>query len=316
MVISYFPIGTRNVDINNLRAFSAVSELESFSAAAQRLHVTQPAISKRIGQLEAQLRSPLFLRTGHGVRLTQAGVTLLPHAGRILGEVEAANRAMNSLSGVVSGPLTIVTNHHIGVWRLPDLLRDFTGDYPEVRLDLRFTDSEPAHQLVLDGTVEVGIVTLAPHPAARLTSVPLWDDALQVVVSVGHELASADSAQLSDLAAYRAILPGLSTYTGRLVRSRMGELGLTLQDVMTTNYLETLRMMAATGLGWSLLPASMIGPDLHVLAVPELAVVRTLGLIHHRQHVLSAAALAFIQATRSKTTSNAANAGADSDRVR
>lgn len=284
------------MDLNSLRAFRAVSELGSFSAAAQNLHITQPAVSKRVSQLEHQLGTRLFARTGHGVRLTQAGTTLLPHAHRVLGEVDAAARAMGSLAGTVSGPLTIVTNHHIGLWRLPELLKGFAGSYPEVRLDLRFTDSEPAHQLVLDGAVEVGVVTLAPNPPARLISMPLWQDQLQVVVGTGHELARASRVTLAELAEHRAVLPDLSTYTGRLVRSRMAELELNLQDMMTTNYLETLRMMAVTGLGWSLLPATMVGTDLHALNVPELTLSRSLGLIHHRQHTLSAAGVAFIQA--------------------
>tara|TARA_B100000676_G_scaffold306580_1_gene363083 strand:- start:707 stop:1579 length:873 start_codon:yes stop_codon:yes gene_type:complete len=282
------------MDFNGLRAFLSAGESGSFSTAAQSLHLSQPAVSKRITLLEERLGARLFLRTGHGVRLTQAGDALMPLARSILGEVEAAERAVGNLAGNVAGPLSIVTNHHIGLWRLPEVFKRFTGDHPEVRLDLRFTDSEPAHQLVLDGAVELGVVTLAPQPPAQIVSLPLWKDTLRVVVGRDHALADAGSAGLADLARHRAVLPDLTTYTGRLVRSRMGELGLSLQDVVSTNYLETLRMMAETGLGWSLLPETMLGPELRTVDVPELTLTRELGLIHHRRHALSNAAEAFI----------------------
>ena len=284
------------MDFNSLRAFAAVGELGSFSAAGRDLHLSQPAISKRITLLEDRLGTRLFLRTGHGIRLTQAGATLLPLARSILSDVDAAERTVQNLAGNVAGPLSIVTNHHIGLWRLPAVLKRFAGDHPEVRLDLRFTDSEPAHQLVQDGAVELGIVTLAPERQAQLDTLPLWQDTLRVVVGRQHELAGVEDARLADLAKHRAVLPDLSTYTGRLVRERMAELGLTLRDVVTTNYLETLRMMAETGLGWSLLPETMLGSELRTIDVPEFTLSRQLGLIHHRRRTPSNAAQAFITA--------------------
>lgn len=97
------------MDTQHLQAFVAIAENGSFSAAAERLHLTQPAISKRIALLEDQLRAPLFDRIGRQVALTQAGQLLLSKAKLILNEVIAAQRAIADLQGDVQGKLSIAT---------------------------------------------------------------------------------------------------------------------------------------------------------------------------------------------------------------
>src|SRR5690606_11005585 len=114
------------MDTQHLYAFVAIAETGSFSAAAERLHLTQPAISKRISLLEEQLKRPLFDRVGRKISLTQAGVSLLPKALNILQEVAAAQRAIADLDGEVRGKLSIATSHHIGLHRLPPYLRNFS----------------------------------------------------------------------------------------------------------------------------------------------------------------------------------------------
>src|SRR5690606_14764761 len=113
-----------NLDTQHLQAFVAVAETGSFSAAGERLHLTQPAISKRIAILEQQLASSLFDRVGRKISLTQAGLSLLPNAKRILQDVADAHRAVTDLRGEVRGQLSIATSHHIGLHRLPLTLRD------------------------------------------------------------------------------------------------------------------------------------------------------------------------------------------------
>src|SRR5690606_2661470 len=123
------------MDTQHLQAFVAIAETGSFSAAAERLHLTQPAVSKRIAILEELLGCPLFDRIGRHISLTQAGLSLLPKAKNILQEVSAARRAITDLNGEVRGQLSIATSHHIGLHRLPPYLREFSKIYPEVRLD-------------------------------------------------------------------------------------------------------------------------------------------------------------------------------------
>ena len=148
------------MDIASLHAFVAIADSGSFSLAADCLRLTQPAVSKRVAALETELNVRLFDRLGRAVRLTEAGTVLLPRARRILAEVDDSRRALRNLSGSVVGPLILATSHHIGLHRLPPVLRAFTTQYPRVRLDMRFMDSEIACAAVLRGEVELAIVTL------------------------------------------------------------------------------------------------------------------------------------------------------------
>jgi DNA-binding transcriptional LysR family regulator len=124
------------MDTQNLKAFVEVAAARSFSAAADRLHVTQPAISKRVHLLEQQLGTLLFDRIGRQVSLTEAGRTLLPHAQAILARMASARQALADLDADTKGLLKIITSHHIGLHRLPRVLREFSERYPRVELGI------------------------------------------------------------------------------------------------------------------------------------------------------------------------------------
>ncbi|MDN3520609.1 LysR family transcriptional regulator [Halomonas ramblicola] len=282
------------MDTQSLQAFLAVAESGSFSRAADQLHLTQPAISKRIATLEGQIDARLFDRIGRRVSLTEAGRVLLPRARQILVMVDDSRRALGNLEGEVSGSLTLATSHHIGLHRLPPLLKAYTRDHPEVRLDLHFLDSEEAYQGVLDGNLEIAVVTLAPSPDPQLTVVPVWIDRLCFVCAHDHPLAGQAQPTLQALCEHDAVLPGPLTFTRGLIEARFAAAGLRLPVTLSTNYLETLKMMAAIGLGWSLLPERLVAGELHEIAVDHPSIHRPLGYIVHRSRTLSNAARAML----------------------
>jgi len=136
------------MNLAHLQAFASVAQHASFSTAAEALHLTQPAVSKRIVALEQSLDTRLFDRTGRQVLLTEAGQVLLEHATRVLEELDAARRRIHDLSGNIRGRLVIATSHHVGLRRLPPVLQAFKHRFPEVRLELRFLESEEALAVV------------------------------------------------------------------------------------------------------------------------------------------------------------------------
>lgn len=282
------------MDTQSLQAFLAVAESNSFSRAAEQLHLTQPAVSKRIATLEAQIGARLFDRIGRRVTLTEAGQILLPRARQILIMVDDSRRALANLEGQIAGSLTLATSHHVGLHRLPPLLKDYTRTHPEVRLDLRFLDSEQAYQGVLDGELEIAVVTLAPHPDPQLDVVPIWNDRLCFVCAPDHPLTRHGRLTLPDLCRFDAVLPGPMTFTRSLIESRFAATGLSLSVGLSTNYLETLKMMASIGLGWSLLPERLIGGELHELEVEHPPIQRQLGYVIHRSRTLSNATQAML----------------------
>ena len=282
------------MDIAALKAFIAVAETGSFSHAAERLFLTQPAVSKRIAALEEELEARLFDRIGRRVTLTEAGQALLPRARRILVDIEDSVRAVSSLSGEVRGTLRFATSHHIGLHRLPPALRRFTRRHPQVRLDIRFMDSEAACQAVEHGELELAVVTLPPQPAPALETRTVWPDPLSVVVAADHPLAGRRRVALDDLARYPAILPSPATYTRQIAEQAFAGLGLELDVALSTNYLETIKMLVSIGIGWSLLPHTLIDDQVRRVPVSGLKLKRQLGIVSHRERTLSNAARALI----------------------
>ena len=283
------------MDIAALKAFTAVAAAGSFSAAAEQLFLTQPAISKRIAALESELDAKLFDRIGRTITLTEAGRALLPRAQHILVELEDSVRAISNLTGEVHGTLRFATSHHIGLHRLPPALKRFTQEYPQVRLDIRFMDSEEACTAVEHGELELGIVTLPPAPSANLTTEVVWQDPLGIMVSSHHPLAASSDVQLSELAQHPAILPAANTYTRQIAERAFEALGLKLDVALSTNYLETIKMLTSVGIGWSLLPITMLDARTRKLPVRELSLQRSLGIVYHRERTLSNAARALIR---------------------
>ncbi|WP_087718964.1 LysR family transcriptional regulator [Salinicola salarius] len=282
------------MDTQSLQAFIAVADTTSFSLAGEQLHLTQPAISKRIATLEHQTGAKLFDRINRRVSLTEAGRLLLPRARQILQLVEDSRRTLSNLSGSVEGSLTLATSHHVGLHRLPPVLKAFTQRYPDVDLDLRFLDSEQAYHGVVAGEIELAVVTLSPRPNPQVESVPVWIDRLRFVAAPDHPLAARGELPLSTLVDYPAVLPGPLTFTRDIVVGSFSRAGLTIDVALSTNYLETLKMMAGIGLGWSVLPESMVDDDIAVLPVAHPPIERRLGYLVHKQRTLSNAGRAMI----------------------
>ena len=283
------------MDLIHLNTFVAAAEQLSFSLAAEQLHVTQPAVSKRISALEQQLNVRLFDRINRDILLTEAGKALLPRAYRLINELKDTQRALQNLEYKVAGQLSLATSHHIGLHRLPPILREFTRSYPEVQLDIRFLDSEVAYEQVLQGRCELAIITLSPHTAPPLAAHLLWDDELVFVAAKDHPLAQQSPLTLAELTQHQAVFPGSNTFTQKIAQQLFDQQGLVPTISMSTNYMETIKMMVSIGLAWSVLPKTMLDNELVQLKVQAPTLLRPLGYIRHQQRTPSNAVQAFIE---------------------
>ncbi|WP_024645978.1 LysR family transcriptional regulator [Pseudomonas syringae] len=289
------------MDLANLNAFIAIAETGSFSGAGERLYITQPAISKRIAGLEQQLNVRLFDRLGREVSLTEAGRALLPRAYQILNVLDDTRRALTNLTGEVTGRLTLATSHHIGLHRLPPVLRAFTRAYPKVALDIQFLDSEVAYDEILHGRAELAVITLAPEPHSLIRAVPVWDDLLEFVAAPEHPLANSGQMKLEDIVRYPAVFPGGNTFTHHIVSKLCESQGLKPNIAMSTNYMETIKMMVSIGLAWSVLPLTMLDEQVARIPLPGVQLNRQLGYILHTERTLSNAARAFMKLLDAQT---------------
>jgi DNA-binding transcriptional LysR family regulator len=282
------------MDIQNLKAFVTVANLGSFSLAAAHLHLTQPAVSKRVAALEEELGHGLFHRINRKVELTHAGLLLLQRAQVILQTIEDTRQELADFDGAVSGELRVATSHHVGLHKLPPVLHFFVHRYPRVNLKFEFLDSEVAYERVARGDCELAVVTLGPTPHTLLTENILWADPLVFVASKALFNSENEPLTLQQLSRLPAILPDINTYTGRLVKACFDEHGLPLNIAMATNYLETIKMLVSVGLGWSLLPQTLVDEQLVILDLP-LVISRNLGVITHPKRAMSNAAKAFLE---------------------
>lgn len=282
---------------NELLTFIAVAKSGSFSLAAEQLFLTQPAVSKRIALLEHDLNTQLFDRLGRQVILTEAGQLFLKRAETIAHEIEDCRREISNLSGQISGSLTIATSHHIGLHRLPPVLRYFVSRYPEAKLDLHFMDSESAGLWVKNGQAELAIITLPTDPVPNLNTHTVWVDDLTLVAGKSHPLNSHSGEQamtLQQISRYPGILPLSGTSTRSLVDAYFQRSGCELHTHMDTNFLETIKMLVSVGLGWSVLPHTLLDKDLLTLHVPQFSLQRQLGVVWHSARTLTNAAQTMI----------------------
>jgi DNA-binding transcriptional LysR family regulator len=286
------------MQINQINAFLAVAEFESFSLAAERLHITQPAVSKRIGQLENNLRVELFDRIGKRSILTPNGKAFKPHAERILQELQSYRSSLSQQQLTPSGSLSFATSHHIGLHRLPQVLRDFKIQYPQVDLDLHFMDSEDACAAIANNELELAIVTLPEDADDKLVCEAVWIDDLVVVMAADHQLASLREIDPSQLLEHAAILPSIGTFTRKIINSLFASSKDQINIILETNYLETIKVMVSANLGWSILPRSMVDSSLTSHQLSGLDAHRPLGIVTRKHRTLSLSSSAMIELLR------------------
>jgi DNA-binding transcriptional LysR family regulator len=282
------------MQISQINAFLAVAELQSFSLAGERLHITQPAVSKRIRLLEETMKTTLFDRIGKKSILTPDGLALMPHAEQILAEIKTYQSRLVRKHDKPSGILSLATSHHVGLHRLPKILRDFKIEYPQVDLDLHFMDSEDACIAVSNNEIELAIVTLPEVPDERLSLEPVWIDLLRIVLATDHPLSRLTQINKEQLVEYPAILPSAGTFTRRIINQYFGSLKDSMKIILETNYLETIKVMVSANLGWSMLPVSMLDNTITGKAPGDLEIKRPLGIVTRRNRTLSLNACAMI----------------------
>lgn len=283
------------MDLQSLETFLAVAETGSFSAAGAKLFLTQPAISKRIANLESQLNTSLFDRIGREVLLTEAGEVLQQKAQHLIYEMKEIQTKVSQLDELDVRQLSLASSHHIGLHYLGPLLRTFVDNNPLARLDLKFMESEQAITSLMHREIELVLGTIPSPLPKELSASTIWQDKMKFMVSSDHPLADKSNIRLNELTYSTAILPEPDTTTYRIIEQTFSRHHIPLKRVIHVNYLETIQALVSNGLGWSLLPEPMLQPGLVELSVDRLELVRSLGIIQHKQRTLSLGARVFIE---------------------
>ena len=279
------------MDTNLIKAFIAVAETMSVTKAAKKLFLTQPAISRRISQLEEQLGVELFDRVNKKMFLTVPGNELLPRCQQIMSDINFAALEASRLGSRVMGSLTIGMSHHVSLYRAPQNLKRYQDVYPEVELQLQFLNSEDAIDLVERGRLELAMVTIPNKPNANLDFIPVWRDELYIAVPNTKEYKNISLEQLSNKP---VILPQITSTTRKNIDRVFKNCNLSYAHVTETSNFEVIAKMIEIGLGWSVLPAHMMNDRIVRAHTDVFISVRTQGMVKHNQRQLSRASQAFL----------------------
>jgi DNA-binding transcriptional LysR family regulator len=275
-----------------LRALLAVVDEGGFTAAAARLGMAQPAVSRALLALEAELGGPLLVRGREGVTATGAGLRAIAHAREVVRHHDLLAAEVAAAMGEVTGALTVASFPSATARLIPPLLRAFAARHPRVQARL-FEGSDPeVLEWLAGGAAEVGVVTL---PCPAFETVALAADEMVAVLPPGHRLQGAASVTLRDLREDPFILS-----TGGcepLIAAAAREARVALQIAFEARETSTILAMVAAGLGVSLVPTLSLPPGASPVAVRPLdpAVTRSLALAVRSRAAASPAARAFLE---------------------
>jgi DNA-binding transcriptional LysR family regulator len=261
------------MELRQLEYLLAVAEEANFTRAAERVHVAQPAVSAQIQRLERELGQPLLDRTRRTVRLTAAGEAALPYAKAALAAVADLRVAVDELTQLVRGTVTIgtVTSHSVDI---PSLLADFHAEHPQVEITLSTDSSDALIDKVRTGALDAAIVSVGPDEQPEGLAVEVvTDEAIQAVVSLTDELASRKTVRLSALADRQLIALPIGAGIRHQFDAACAHAGITPQIAFEASTPLALADLAERGLGVAIVPASVPRDrdGLHALAiVPEL----------------------------------------------
>lgn len=248
------------MQLAQLEGVLAVARAGKLGAAAEALYITQPALTARLRALESELGTELFVRTPRGMRLTDAGKAFLPVAERVLAGVAEARQTVVDFRAGARGELLIGAAPAISTYVLPSILKSFRADYPNVRLGVRTGHTEEVLEMVLRGSVHIGLGRPIRHPDVLMT--PVREDEMLLVVSRRHPFATRGRARMIDLARERLILFDRTSSYHELTSSLFRQAGVVPEGVMELDNIEAAKHMVQEGLGIALLPRMAVQAEL------------------------------------------------------
>jgi len=260
--------------IDELESFVCIATGAGFTEASRALHRSQPAISRRMRQLEQSLDAKLFERFGRGVRLTDAGRALLPHAEAALAALRDGERAVRELGARAAGPLalrlalvgTLADSHIV------DALRSFQARFPGASVELRTANSREVSDLVRRGEAHLGLRYFA-DPDPKLESIALGSEEVLVVVPAAHRVRAK---KVSDLRAFDGDawlgFPADRRHPEASLESRLLAAGIPNPRITPVDSLTAQKRLVEAGLGVALLPRSSFREELRRGSLRTIAV--------------------------------------------
>ena len=261
------------MNLNHLAIFQAVADAGNITAGAERLHISQPAVSKQLQELERSLGAPLLDRLPRGVRLTEAGELLAGYARRLFALEAEAELALAELKGLERGSLSIGASVTIGSYLLPQALARFYKRYPGLELSVEIANTESIQRKLLDGALDIGL-TEGQTSFVEIEADEFRQDELVAIAAPTHPLAqSAASVTIQRLCEEPFVVREPGSGTRLALESALAERQLTIRPAMSLGNIEAIKRAVAAGIGVAFVSALTIEMEVAAgsLAVIELA---------------------------------------------
>ncbi len=249
-----------------LQVFHTVAKLLSFTKAAEALHMTQPAVTFQVRQLEEQFNTRLFDRTHNRISLTRAGEVVQERATKIFDLYAEMDNAVRELTGEVSGSLIIGASTTIAEYMLPALLGDFKRHNPDIKLYLQVANTESIVNMVENNDLDLGVVE-APVANKNLQVEVCRSDGLVAIVPPDHPLAERDKVTIKELMGYPYICREEGSGTRDVILDYLASNGMSSDDldiIMELGNPEAIKGAVEAGMGISIISAATIVKELRL----------------------------------------------------
>jgi DNA-binding transcriptional LysR family regulator len=272
-----------------LQVFHTVARLLSFTKAAESLHMTQPAVTFQVRQLEEYFNTRLFDRTHNRISLTEAGQRVYEFADRIFDLYAEMEEAVRNMTGEIRGVLIIGASTTIAEYMLPSLLGDFKKKYPDVNVHLKVSNSEGIVSMVENNDIDLGVVE-SPVMNKNLVVEVCRKDRLVAIVSPVHPLAAKRQIRMPELLEYPYIAREEGSGTREVIQDYLHEQGLNPGDVHISMELgspEAIKGAVEAGMGVAVVSEVTIHKELQLgtLVALELdpQIQRPFSFLHQKQ---------------------------------
>ena len=249
-----------------LQVFHAVAGVLSFTRAAESLHMTQPAVTHQIRQLEEELGTRLFDRANNRISLTEAGEEVLGYASRILGLYGEMQESVKALTGERAGLVTLGASTTVAEYMLPELLGDFRARFPDVRIRLRVANTDAVVAMVADNAIDLGVVEGAVDNGMLLVEECRRDE-LQVLVPPDHELARESAIAPEALLAWPFVFREDGSGTRSVIERYLAEHGIDaaqLERPFELGSTEAIKGAVRAGTGISILSRATLEKEIEL----------------------------------------------------
>ncbi|GAB2600431.1 LysR family transcriptional regulator [Nitrincola alkalisediminis] len=255
------------MNLKHLRYFVTVAELGSFTAAAEQLHLAQPAVSMAIQKLERSLSVQLFHRHERQISLTDEGNELLILAKRILMSADEATLAMKELSGLQRGEVRIGIPGMLGSYYFPPILMAFRHQHPALQLSVIEAGTRKLQQMLINGEIDIGVI-VEDTPSIELDTLPFLREQMMVVMASDHPLATKASIDIDDLSEEELVLFKEGYFHREVIDKLLLQHGIKPHIGFETNLIPLIKQIVKQGFGISTLLEMVIKDEPALIARP------------------------------------------------